>query len=146
VILTASRPATLRRDLQRILPMRPLILVVEDRETTRRGVVEGLRRGGYDARGARNGRIALAYLKRGGRADVIVLDLIMPELDGWTFRRAQLADPWLADIPLIAMSVLNDRSVSGIRPDAVVVKPIDLSLLLQTVEDLCARNKAITLD
>jgi CheY-like chemotaxis protein len=105
-----------------------------------------LQREGYEALGMRGGRSALTYLCRGGRADLIIFDLVMPDMDGWAFRRAQLSDPWLADIPVIAVTALGDRHLKGISADAVLQKPLDLPLLLRTVEDVCSRTSTNSLD
>ena len=119
--------------------MRSKVLVVDDCESIREGIVLFLQREGFSAIGASNGAEALQYLESGGRADVILLDLLMPVMDGWTFRRAQLRDPWLADIPVVVMSVLEGRPVTGAYAVEAFRKPTDLKALLKTVGALCAR-------
>src|SRR5262249_40256191 len=79
------------------LCMRLRALVVEDCETTRDGLVRLLENAGIEAVPAANGAEALAYLQEGNLAHVILLDAVMPVMDGWTFRRAQIDDPWIAD-------------------------------------------------
>jgi DNA-binding response OmpR family regulator len=102
--------------------------------------VEALKREGFAALGMSNGRDALAYLSDGGPASVIVLDLMMPDMDGWAFRRAQRRDPWLADIPVIVVSVLEGRPLRGLSAVACLEKPVNLLELVAVVQTLCERQ------
>lgn len=124
--------------------MRAHVLVVEDSSAAREGLTLVLRQRGFRVTAAPNGLEALAYLSGGGPADVIVLDLMMPVMDGWTFRRAQLQDPWLADIPVVALSALDDRPVSGVTPQVALHKPVDPRLLIETVSRICDRRHRAT--
>ena len=65
--------------------------------------------------GAENGRVALSRLRAGLRPCLILLDLIMPEMDGLQFREAQLADPELASIPVLVCSVASPDMVVEAR-------------------------------
>jgi hypothetical protein len=58
-------------------------------------------------------------------------------MDGWTFRRAQQADPRLARIPVVVVSAL-DEPLRGLSPEASFQKPVNLEHLLATIRDLCA--------
>jgi CheY-like chemotaxis protein len=110
------------------------VLVVEDETAARAGMEQLLRRAGYDAVGAENGQAALDLLRSGVRAKVIILDLMMPVMDGWTFRREQLRDPHLAHIPVIVLSALHHGWVEGIPP--TLPKPIDVQQLLAELEEV----------
>jgi CheY-like chemotaxis protein len=103
------------------------ILVVEDDAANRDSTVLLLRVVGYDARGARNGREALDLLRVPPRPDLIVLDLWMPVLDGWQFRRRQLADPALAPIPVLVLSAVADeaRGDGSFAGVSILAKPAD---------------------
>jgi CheY-like chemotaxis protein len=111
-----------------------MVLVVEDEAAARAGMEQLLRRAGYDAVGAENGQAALDLLRSGVRARVIILDLMMPVMDGWAFRREQLRDPQLAHIPVIVLSALHHGWVEGIPP--MLPKPVDIQQLLAEVEDV----------
>src|SRR5512147_1016187 len=88
----------------------PTVLVAEDNEPLRENMLEVLSLAGYEATGAENGARALELLRElEPKPDVIVLDLMMPEMSGWRFREAQLADPLLASIPVVVMSQLHDH-------------------------------------
>src|SRR5262249_57760891 len=79
-----------------------------------------------------NGAPALACLRSGGRLpDLILLDLKMPEMDGWTFRKAQLAEPSLSEIPVVAVTA--NRDLGGIEVNAVVYKPFAPEAILNAV-------------
>ena len=80
------------------------ILLVEDDDDLRDAVAESLEVEGHRVESAMNGADALAKLNAGARPDVILLDLMMPVMDGWQFRAAQLADPKHADIPVIVIT------------------------------------------
>ena len=92
---------------------------------------------GYTAVEAANGREALVQMRR-KRPCVILLDLQMPIMDGWEFRRQQLAEPELADIPVICMTGFYDSSdifrSTGVK---CFTKPVQLSVLLQAIRDTC---------
>src|SRR5690349_21118171 len=83
---------------------RHTVLMVDDDHDTREAFATIARIMGLDATTARNGRAALELLRGGLRPCVIVLDMAMPEIDGFAFRRTQLADPALADIPVVVMT------------------------------------------
>jgi CheY-like chemotaxis protein len=117
----------------------PVILIVEDYEPMRRGIARLLREAGFRTAEAANGIDALAYLLDGGRADAVVLDLVMPEMSGWQFLREKQRDSWLADIPVIVLSGLDGRSVGGLIVAATLRKPIQPKALVDAVRTACAR-------
>src|SRR5215831_14973272 len=81
------------------------ILIVEDDNDVRSALSELLEEEGFSVEGAHNGREALARL-RGGTVHpaVILLDLMMPGMDGWDFRSEQMRDPELAAVPVVVVS------------------------------------------
>jgi CheY-like chemotaxis protein len=112
------------------------VLVVEDNAETR-GVVEMLLEiNGYAVALACDGAEALDYLRAGNRACLIVLDLRMPVMDGWTFLRILKDDPALADIPVIAFSANLEGELPGTV--ATVRKAgVDPELFLGLIERAC---------
>jgi CheY-like chemotaxis protein len=114
------------------------VMVVEDDALSREMVSTLLACEGYDAVGAANGAEALRTLWRDGvQPAVILLDLAMPVMDGRQFRAAQLADPALAEIPVVLISATDAGEVPA---DARVPKPIDVDALLAAVSRLTART------
>ena len=114
------------------------ILVVEDDEETLHGVSDALREQGYDVFLASNGHDALKQLRAGLRPSVILLDLMMPPLNGWQFHAEQMKDPELARIPVIVMTAA--ASYWGL-PDGVTAylqKPFDLETLFSEIERVAA--------
>jgi CheY-like chemotaxis protein len=85
-------------------PRKPVILIVEDHEFAREALAALLTTTGYDVVEAENGREALAVLAKGPRPDVILLDLMMPVMDGWEFMRRQRRDWRLCTIPTIVVT------------------------------------------
>src|SRR3712207_1505405 len=107
------------------------VLIVDDDTSIRGFVTEALRDEGYEVREATNGREALGLLGQ-WRPHLILLDLMMPEMDGWTFRAKQLQVDGLAHIPVIVMSAsynLRDK-LEDLRPAELLPKPFDLDQLL----------------
>src|SRR6476661_1385409 len=96
-----------------------LVLVVEDDDDTRDSLQELLGNEGYAVLAAANGAAALSLLRAAPRArtppcDLVILDLMMPVMNGWDFRARQRADPTLAGIPVLLMSAGGHlASVSG---------------------------------
>ena len=92
---------------------------------------------GYDVASVGNGREALDYLKQASpRPCVILLDLMMPVMDGWQFRKEQKLHPEIADIPLVVITATGKRPVL-IDAAELVMKPLDLTRLFQSVERYC---------
>lgn len=117
---------------------RGTVLIVEDDEETREMMTHFLGMEGFRIRCAKNGAEALETLQRDGRACVIVLDLMMPVMDGWQFRRRQRADAALAAIPVIVVSaVANRRELSALEAAECIQKPIDFDRLLESVTQCC---------
>ena len=85
------------------------VLVVDDDRDIRDSLVEMLEGQGYLARGAANGVEALDVMRTSAVLPcVILLDLMMPMMDGWEFREAQLKNPAWTAIPVIVISAYND--------------------------------------
>jgi CheY-like chemotaxis protein len=115
------------------------VLVVDDDESIQGFLVDALIDEGYIVRAVTNGRDALTILRE-WRPDVILLDLMLPEMDGWQFRASQLALPEIAAVPVIVLSAMRDPTpkVPGLAPTRVVAKPFDLDELLGIIDELSA--------
>lgn len=111
----------------------PAVLVVDDDPDILATVRQILELEGYDVLPARNGVEALAVLEEHAPL-VIILDLMMPVMDGWEFRRRLLEHP-AAGTPVIIVSADRDipRLATAIRADGYVAKPFDLTTLLSEV-------------
>lgn len=112
------------------------ILVVDDDADIRESLREVLEDEGYPVVCLGNGQDALDHLRGGHRPCVILLDLTMPVMDGWQFRREQKQDPKLAGIPLIVITATGKRPVM-IDADELVMKPLDLTRLFEAIERYC---------
>jgi CheY-like chemotaxis protein len=116
------------------------ILVVDDDDDIREGVVDYLQEQGYVAVGAVNGRDALDQLKSPAlRPCIMVIDLMMPVMDGRTFREEQLRTPSLSAIPVVVISANVDLETRAASLKAVsyLPKPLDLAALLAVVRSRC---------
>jgi CheY-like chemotaxis protein len=113
------------------------VLIVEDDEDLRDMMAQMLTIEGFEAATAANGREALDYLHSAGKPNVILLDLMMPVMDGWEFRRLQKADPELAPVPVIVLSAVDPPRAASVDANAFLKKPLDFERLLQLVRDHC---------
>ena len=114
------------------------ILVVEDDDAIRGLVSDVLREDGYLVHEARNGIEALEQL-RGGQPDLIVLDLLMPVMDGWAFVEECRMKHYCEGVPIVVTSASHDlpRTAERLREYGVrtcLAKPFDLDGLLALVE------------
>jgi signal transduction histidine kinase len=126
-------------------PHHRLLLVEDDREI-RNQLLDYLVTEGFDVEVARDGEQALCQLKAGRCIDLIVLDLMLPNKDGWEFRLAQRADPILATIPVIVMSANRSAQARAIDADAYVAKPFEPAALVATIRSVIEQRKSELLD
>lgn len=113
------------------------ILVVEDDADLRQSICSVLSDAGYTSRPAENGEVALERARE-ERPCVILLDLMMPIMNGWEFRSEQLRDPELSSIPVVIMTA-DGRAADKARTlhTDYLRKPIHLDALLDLVNDYC---------
>jgi CheY-like chemotaxis protein len=117
----------------------PEVMVVEDDEAIRETLAEVLADEGFAVTWAANGAEALRLL-RGTRAPrLILLDLMMPIMNGWELREALRRDPALACIPVVIISADNGlpQKASALAVDGYLAKPFHLEALLSTVHRYC---------
>ena len=107
------------------------VLVVEDDEDVRDLLKTLLGVLGHEVREATNGEEALTILREGWRPDLIVLDLMMPVMNGWAFRSEQRRIEGAGDIPVIVLSAR--RNDGDIEAAEVLPKPFDLDVFLGAV-------------
>jgi CheY-like chemotaxis protein len=114
----------------------PLILIVEDDDDVRTALAEVLRVEGFQTAEACHGAEGLERLREGPLPRLILLDLMMPVMDGWAFRDAQRANPAWAAIPTVILSAVPEvrQNAARLRADGYLIKPVDLPLLINTVE------------
>ena len=117
---------------------RPRILVVDDDPSACEALSTLLEDEGYDVAHAPNGQIALNHLKSSPSPNAIILDLMMPVMDGWEFRRHQQRDAAFASIPVVVVSALREpAAIEGVA--AILTKPLDVDRLLGIVSEICSR-------
>jgi len=108
------------------------ILVVDDDVAATDSLTEILTGEGYTVTTAKNGKEALKHLRGASLPRLIILDLFMPEMDGWEFRREQLKDAKLRDIPVVVMT--GASVYAGIDANVIVHKPLDVGRFISLVE------------
>jgi CheY-like chemotaxis protein len=116
-------------------PMAP-VLLVDDDAAVRRTIARFLTFEGFVVVEANNGLEALTYLRTGAGACVIVLDLRMPVMDGWTFRREQRLDPELKDIPVVVLSGADADRFAELEAAESFEKPVRMSQVVGAVRRL----------
>jgi CheY-like chemotaxis protein len=120
------------------------ILIVDDDPGIRELVGLFLAHKGYDSVQTRNGSEALTCLQQDETLpDLILLDLMMPIMDGAEFRQAQLHEPKLAEIPVVVMSAAENIETQAptLTANAYLPKPIDFDTLSRLVEQYCGRGR-----
>jgi len=119
------------------------ILVVDDDAALRNTLVEALEEEGYRTTSASNGREALERLRSEKTPPaVILLDMMMPVMDGWAFRDEQQRDPQLAEIPVVVFSAQGNvkQMASEVSASAYLKKPVMLRELLAILGKFCGHQ------
>ncbi len=114
------------------------VLIVDDDFALRDALCAALEGEGFAVAAVSNGQEALDYLRSGARPSLVLLDLMMPVMNGWEFRAQQRQDPQLADIPVIVLSAFarsGDEELRGIGQ--FLRKPFQLADLLAAVRSYC---------
>jgi len=125
-------------DVRTTHPTHCPVLIVEDDADLREMMAQLLQLEGYKAEAVANGHDALRYLESGDRPEVILLDLMMPVMDGWEFRRRQVQDPAIAKVPVVVLSALDQSRTLGLGGTAFLKKPLDFDRLLELVRRFCS--------
>jgi CheY-like chemotaxis protein len=121
------------------------LLFIEDDDATRRALAEALAADGFHVVTAAHGREALEFLRAGLRPAAILLDVMMPVMDGWDFRYIQLNDPALRNIPVLLVTA------SGFSPETIrkqfgdvelIRKPIRYAALRETLRRVCGPDSS----
>jgi CheY-like chemotaxis protein len=113
------------------------VLVVDDDPDIRDSLRDVLEERGYEVSTVANGREALDLLKSTSpQPCVILLDLMMPVMDGMQFRKEQKRDPSIANIPLVVITATGKRPVLVDAVD-LVMKPLDITRLFEAIERYC---------
>ena len=114
---------------------RAIVLVVDDDPDLRASIVEFLECSGYEVGAAADGQEAVDSLLEGLEPDLVVLDLVMPKMDGWAMLKWLKADPHHADRPVLVMSATaNDRPTEA---SAWLPKPFQRDEFHRAVARLC---------
>jgi CheY-like chemotaxis protein len=126
-------------------PHRCSVLVVDDDAEARELLRLALTAQGYDVATVSDGREALRYLRSHAETCVIVLDLMLPGMDGAKFRASQLRDRSLAWIPVVVVSGAVDavEQARAVRAQSVLRKPLDLDEVRKTLAAIGCRRTAL---
>jgi CheY-like chemotaxis protein len=126
--------------------MRGNVLVVEDDPELLLSLSEVIESEGYCVTCARHGLEALGRLRGGVRPAVILLDLMMPIMNGWQFRYEQRQDSDLAKIPVVVVSAKSDsqQHAAWLEADGYISKPIDIAVLFDMLARYCDGDQAVS--
>jgi len=119
------------------------ILVIDDSPTIRKVVTAILTRNGYESVAAPDGQSGLDLLGEGGHFDLVLLDFVMPRMNGYQFCRAVRAKEALHDLPIVLMSAKSDRIreqfVQQTGAIDAIAKPFDAQALVTVIENALYR-------
>ncbi|MBF6569992.1 MAG: response regulator [Candidatus Binataceae bacterium] len=111
--------------------------MVEDESDSREFLIQILEIEGFRALGFSNGADALDYLHQSPPPCLIVLDILMPVMDGRQFCAALMGDPGLATIPVVVVTALEPSSIRQLAAVQVFKKPVNVDALLGVVRSNC---------
>jgi CheY-like chemotaxis protein len=122
---------------------RPWILVVDDDSALRESAADALSDAGHEVRVAGDGgeALRLLYPRPPG---LVLLDLMMPSMDGWRFRAVQRSDQRIRAIPVVVMTAARDLDSRPIEAASILLKPFRLDDLLAQVLRLVPPRPAVT--
>jgi CheY-like chemotaxis protein len=112
------------------------ILVIEDDDDIRNTLVDLLESEGYTALAAENGKVALEKLHEIPKPCLVLLDMMMPIMNGREFLDEIMKDSVLAPIPVLVVSAIADRS-NTTGAVGFIRKPIDIDVILRLVTQYC---------
>lgn len=115
------------------------VMIVEDDEDIRNDLAEILKDEGHRVVTVPNGLEAMKYLQAATPPCIIILDLMMPIMDGWQLRLEMLKSTFLAKIPLVVLSGAGDlqREAAALGAVGYINKPFKLDVLLNLVRQFC---------
>ena len=132
----------LRTPAERMTPHPPVILVVDDNEALRDNIAEALGLEGYSVVCASDGTAALARLSEDPPPGVVLLDLLMPGMDGRELLERIRADPRLEQVRVVLTTGASGARVRAIAADAVLMKPFGVRELLAALHKVGAHVSA----
>jgi signal transduction histidine kinase/DNA-binding response OmpR family regulator len=144
VVLPANPAAAALEPAPDVVAGRPTVLVIEDDPAAQELLRVHLEGAGYGVVVTGNGRQGLEWLSQ-VRPDAVILDILLPEMDGWEILQRLKADPATRSIPVMVVSVVDDRQL-GLALGAVdyLVKPVSRELLLESIGRLTFTTKVRT--
>jgi CheY-like chemotaxis protein len=118
--------------------MKKRILIIDDEPLLRETIAEALHNEGYETKIAVDGQDALNILAKDPHFDLLLLDQMMPRLSGDAFRRIQVEDPLIKDIPVLYMTAgkVDADLFYSVRPACFMPKPLELMEFLDKIESL----------
>jgi CheY-like chemotaxis protein/two-component sensor histidine kinase len=134
----AAEPVEAERSMERgVVDLRPSVLLIDDDREQHNLIARELEKLGYDLIAVEHGAQGLARMKV-DRPDLILLDILMPGMDGWTVLEAIASDPATMDIPVVMLSVVDDhgRAVK-LGAKAFLDKPVRREQLGQVLQQWC---------
>lgn len=119
------------------------VIIVEDDDAIRDSIFEALEMEGYQVRSFRNGKEAIEGLKGNAQPCLILLDLMMPVMDGWQFmeERKHLPDTYAAIPVFIVSAIADQRKIEEVGAQGYIKKPMELDVLFKIVEKYCDLRK-----
>jgi DNA-binding response OmpR family regulator len=123
----------------------PEILLVEDDHALRESIAEGLEGAGFVVVRATDGSDALGHLRSGSLPSLVLLDLMMPGMNGWQLCEVMRADPLLANIPVVALTATASMDPESLHLADVadwVAKPFDLQEVLEVIRPILRERAA----
>jgi CheY-like chemotaxis protein len=123
----------------------PEILLVDDDDGLRESIAEGLEDAGYTVIRASDGADALGHLRTSTLPSLVLLDLMMPGMNGWDLCEVMRGDPVLAEIPVVALTataVMDPESMHLADVADWIAKPFDLQQVLEVIRPVL-RDRAV---
>ena len=121
-----------------------IILIVDDDEDILAALAGALDDEGYEPICVTDGAAALEYLRSSPLPCMILLDLAMPVMDGWTFRAVQQREPRLAGICTTVMTAVENLEQRAVAADYFLPKPLRVDVLLRMIAECCSDPAPVT--